>query len=150
MAEPLQIHTQFSSTRMMRSGCNKISERMSRVRSQDTSPEIAVRRCAHRLGYRFRLYVRDLPGKPDLVFPRRRRIIFVNGCFWHRHEGCRRASMPMSNVAFWEKRFAINVARDQRVQGQLAQRGWSVLVVWECQTRSREQLTAVIDGFLST
>jgi DNA mismatch endonuclease, patch repair protein len=127
----------------------KISARMSRVRTRDTPPEMAVRRCAHRLGYRFRLHARDLPGKPDLVFPSQRRVIFVNGCFWHRHRGCRRASMPVSNVSFWEKRFATNVARDQRVQAELAERGWSVLVIWECQTRAADQLITIIDGFLS-
>lgn len=125
------------------------SERMSRVRSRDTTPEVAVRRCAHRLGYRFRLHVKNLPGKPDLVFASRRRAIFVNGCFWHRHVGCRRASMPVSNVPFWEKRFAVNVARDQRVQAELEAGGWSVLVIWECQSRSNDQLTAILQNFLA-
>jgi DNA mismatch endonuclease (patch repair protein) len=134
---------------MQAMGAHRHSERMSRVRSRDTTPEVAVRRRAHRLGYRFRLHTKNLPGKPDLVFASGRRVIFVNGRFWHRHPGCRRASMPASNISFWENRFAVNMARDRRVLAELEAGGWSVLVIWECQTRSDEQLDAILQDFLA-
>ena len=110
------------------------SRMMSRIRGTDTKPEMAVRRLAHRMGYRFRLHRRDLVGNPDLVFPGRRKVIFVHGCFWHRHSGCRRAYSPKSNVGFWNEKFASNVARDAAALAQLQAEGWQPLVIWECET----------------
>jgi DNA mismatch endonuclease (patch repair protein) len=113
---------------------------MSRVRSRDTGPELAVRRAARRLGYRYRLHRRDLPGTPDLIFPRLRKALFVHGCFWHRHEGCRLAYEPKSNGEFWRRKFAGNVARDARKTDELRDRGWDVLTVWECEVHKTAEL----------
>ncbi len=110
------------------------SENMSRIRGRDTVPELAIRRIAHGLGLRFRLYRKDLPGRPDLVFPKHRLAVFVHGCFWHRHRGCRYAYTPKSRVAFWTNKFAGNVVRDQRNEESLRNLGWQVLVIWECET----------------
>ena len=111
------------------------SEMMSRIRGKDTVPELIVRRVAHRMGLRFRLHRRDLPGRPDLVFPRHLLAVFVHGCFWHRHGRCRYAYTPKSRIAFWTKKFADNVARDRRNEDALRDLGWRVLVIWECETR---------------
>ena len=111
------------------------SELMSRIRGRDTAPELAVRRIAHRMGLRFRLHRNDLPGRPDLVFPKHRLAVFVHGCFWHRHEGCRHASTPKSRIAFWTEKFAANVVRDARQEAALRALGWRVLVVWQCESR---------------
>lgn len=108
---------------------------MRAVRSEGTAPELAVRKMVHRLGARFRLYRKDLPGTPDLVFPSRRLCIFVNGCFWHRHEGCRLATTPLSNVTFWQEKFARNVKRDVEKAEQLRRAGWRVETIWQCETR---------------
>src|ERR1700737_3932573 len=110
------------------------SEMMGGIRGTGTKPELIVRSTAHRLGYRFRLHVRSLPGSPDLVFPRRNLAIFVHGCFWHRHKGCAYAYSPKSNVGFWKAKFKGNVARDRRVRRELASMGWRVAVIWECET----------------
>ena len=110
---------------------------MAGIRGKDTAPELAVRRFLHRAGLRFRLHAR-LPGKPDLVFPRYRVALFVHGCFWHRHPGCRYTTTPASNAAFWQQKFAENVSRDARVQRQLETLGWQVHVVWACQLSERE------------
>jgi DNA mismatch endonuclease (patch repair protein) len=109
------------------------SANMRAVRGKDTAPEILVRKAAHRLGLRFRLHRKDLPGCPDLVFPKWRTALFVNGCFWHGHEDCRRAQLPSSNVEFWRRKLAANVARDSRNHERLDQLGWSVEVIWQCQ-----------------
>ena len=109
---------------------------MSRIRGRDTGPELVVRRTAHKLGFRFRLYRKDLPGTPDLVFPKHRLAVFVHGCYWHRHSGCRFAYSPKSRVEFWTKKFKQNVARDSRNQTALRDLGWRVLVIWECETRN--------------
>ena len=111
------------------------SELMAGVRGRDTAPELAVRRIAHRMGLRFRLHRNDLPGRPDLVFPKHRLAVFVHGCFWHRHEGCRYASTPKSRAAFWTEKFAANVERDARQEAALRTLGWRVLVIWQCETR---------------
>ncbi len=124
------------------------SRLMSRVRGKDTKPEMVVRRLAHSLGYRFRLHRKELPGRPDLVFPGRRAVVFVHGCFWHRHEGCRLASTPKSNEAFWEAKFGRNVERDRAAVEKLEADGWRVLTVWECETRDREGMAAQLRGFL--
>ncbi|MDD9980680.1 MAG: DNA mismatch endonuclease Vsr [Gammaproteobacteria bacterium] len=111
------------------------SEMMARIRNRDTTPELAVRRIAHRMGLRFRLHRKDLPGRPDLVFPKHRLTVFVHGCFWHRHEGCRHASTPKSRIAFWTEKFAANVERDARQEAALRTLGWRVLVIWQRETR---------------
>ena len=111
------------------------SRLMSRIRGSGTRPEMVVRRYLHRLGYRYRLHASDLPGRPDLVFRSRRIAIFVHGCYWHRHDGCALSYFPKSRVAFWDKKFAENVARDARAVSELEEAGWTVITVWECQTR---------------
>ena len=110
------------------------SELMSRIRGRDTAPEITVRRIAHGLGFRFRLHRKDLPGRPDLVFPKHRAVIFVHGCFWHRHGGCRYAYTPKTRVRFWTEKFRRNVVRDRQQEAALRGLGWRVLVIWECET----------------
>lgn len=109
------------------------SENMSRVRGADTRPEWILRCALHRLGFRYRLGNRKLPGRPDLVFPKYRAVVFVHGCYWHRHPGCKNASTPKSNTAFWRAKFAENVARDRRNEQALAEQGWRVMAVWECE-----------------
>lgn len=109
------------------------SKTMSRVRGTDTKPEWILRCGLHRLGFRYRLGNRKLPGRPDLVFPKYGAAVFVHGCYWHRHPGCKDATMPKSNVSFWAKKFAENTARDRKVERELKARGWRVLVVWECE-----------------
>lgn len=121
---------------------------MSRVRGRDTSPEMAVRRAVFAAGYRFRLHVRELPGCPDLVFAGRRKVILVHGCFWHRHTCRRGRSLPTSHVAFWRRKLEGNRTRDSRTRRELRRLGWRVLVVWECQTRDLEKLTARLRRFL--
>jgi DNA mismatch endonuclease, patch repair protein len=113
---------------------------MSHIRGRDTAPERTVRSVLHGLGFRFRLYRADLPGTPDLVLARHRTVVFVHGCFWHRHSRCRYAYHPKSNRAFWSDKFSANVQRDLRNQRRLRELGWRVLVVWECQAASRPAL----------
>lgn len=113
------------------------SRRMARIRSENTSPELALRRELHRMGLRFTLRNSKLPGKPDLLFPRHRTAVFVHGCFWHRHPGCAIATTPKSNTAFWQDKFDRNVARDSRVSAELEHLGWRVIVAWECGLKSR-------------
>lgn len=108
------------------------SRMMSGIRGKNTRPELAVRSFLHRAGLRFRLHAK-LPGKPDLVFPKYRTVVFVHGCFWHRHEGCRYATTPANNPQFWRDKFTANVRRDTRVMQQLQELGWRVLVIWGCQ-----------------
>lgn len=108
------------------------SRMMSGIRGKNTKPELIVRSALHRVGLRFRLHAK-LPGKPDLVFPKYRTVLFVHGCFWHRHENCRYATTPASNVDFWKEKFAANVRNDAKVKRQLEELGWRVLIVWECQ-----------------
>jgi len=109
------------------------SKLMSKVRSRDTKPEWILRCGLHRLGFRYRLRNSHLPGSPDIVFPKFHAAVFVHGCYWHRHPGCKDASTPKSNSDFWEKKFDENVARDRRTMGQLENLGWRILVVWECE-----------------
>lgn len=111
---------------------------MSAVKSKDTKPEILVRKGLHAAGYRFRLHVKDLPGNPDIVLPKYKIVIFVNGCFWHRHHGCKYASTPASNADFWKAKFEANIARDKRNYTQLEKLGWKVIVIWECEIRQGE------------
>ena len=108
---------------------------MSRIHSQDTKPEMIVRSFLHKHGFRFNLHAKNLPGHPDIVLPRYRTIIEVRGCFWHRHPGCKDATMPTSNVAFWKTKFEHNVARDNKNAATLRKLGWKLIVVWECQVK---------------
>lgn len=113
---------------------------MSRIRGKDTKPEMRVRSLLHRMGFRFRLHRKDLPGKPDIVLPAYETVVFVHGCFWHRHPGCRFAYTPKSRVDFWQTKFRRNVERHQEVTAELEELGWRVVVIWECETASEEQL----------
>jgi DNA mismatch endonuclease (patch repair protein) len=113
---------------------------MSRIRSRDTGPELLVRSALHRAGYRFRLHSKVLPGRPDIVLPKYHTVVFVHGCFWHRHKGCRFAYTPKSRVAFWNEKFRSNIERDRRNSKALRKLGWRVLTVWECQATSPERL----------
>lgn len=124
------------------------SERMSRIRGKDTTPELIVRKLAHEMGYRFRLHRRDLPGSPDLVFPRYKKVIWVHGCFWHRHEGCRKTTMPATNIPFWEEKFAATQKRDDQNFHRIRDQGWEALIIWECQTKDVENLTKQLQVFL--
>jgi len=114
------------------------SRMMSGIRGRDTKPEIIVRKYLHAAGLRFRLAPKNLPGKPDIVLPKYRTVVFVHGCFWHRHEGCKYAATPKANPDFWQKKFGENTARDQRVQALLQEYGWHVIVVWECALTARD------------
>lgn len=120
---------------------------MAAVPQRDSKPEMVVRRAVHRMGYRFRLHVRDMPGTPDLVFPRLGKVIFVHGCFWHRHR-CKRATTPATRKEFWLEKFEQNIARDRRNNRRLRQDAWDVLVVWECWTRRPEWLQERLLTFL--
>jgi DNA mismatch endonuclease (patch repair protein) len=115
---------------------------MSRIRGKDTRPEIIVRSLLHRLGYRFRLNRKDIPGKPDIVLPKHQTAIYVHGCYWHRHQGCHLAYTPKSNLDFWGKKFARNVERDLEVRESLKGTGWKQLVIWECETRNEIELAS--------
>lgn len=126
------------------------SRNMSRIKGRDTKPELVVRRTAHKLGFRFRLYRKDLPGTPDLIFPKHRLAVFVHGCYWHRHNGCRFAYSPKSRVEFWTKKFKQNVERDGRNQTALRDLGWRVLVIWECETRDYRIIEERLRGCLCT
>ncbi|WP_375292549.1 very short patch repair endonuclease [Sphingomonas melonis] len=126
------------------------SERMSRVRAKDTKPEMIVRRMVHGMGYRYRLHDRRLPGSPDLVFRSRRKVIFVHGCFWHRHPdpSCKLARMPKSRQDFWGPKLEGNRERDERNREELDSEGWRQMVVWECECRHKEQLRNKLREFL--
>lgn len=115
---------------------------MRAVGRENTKPEMVVRRILHGLGLRFRLHRRDLPGTPDLVLPKYRTAIFVHGCFWHRHRGCSKATTPKTRVDFWKTKFEQNVRRDRKNEDVLVEGGWSVLTIWECETRKPEELKA--------
>jgi DNA mismatch endonuclease, patch repair protein len=126
------------------------SKNMAAVRSRDTTPELAVRKIAHGLGYRYRLNVAELPGTPDLVFPRLRKVIFVHGCFWHRHHKCRYASMPQTRVEFWQKKFDANMERDRFAQLELRKLGWDVMVIWQCGLRNSGTIAERLARFLAS
>jgi DNA mismatch endonuclease, patch repair protein len=125
------------------------SHLMKAIRRQNTDPEIITRRILYAAGFRYRLHCKKLPGTPDIVFPRRRKIIFVNGCFWHRHANCRKASMPKTNIEFWAAKFRENVSRDRSKNAQLRRAGYKVLVVWECETKLPIKLRDRLCRFLS-
>lgn len=121
---------------------------MSRIRGKDTKPELYVRRMVHAEGYRYRLHRKSLPGSPDLVFPGRKKVIFVHGCFWHQH-GCKMSKMPKTRPEYWFEKLERNRMRDEKNRLELEDLGWQVLIVWECETKRYEQLKSVILGFLA-
>lgn len=125
------------------------SEIMRSVRRKDTGPELVVRRLLHHLGLRFRLHRKDLPGTPDVVLPRHRTVLFVHGCYWHRHPGCPLSTDPNTNKAFWVAKFAANAERDARKTKELEALGWRVLVVWSCETRDLDRLAAKLESEFS-
>jgi DNA mismatch endonuclease (patch repair protein) len=124
------------------------SVRMALVRCKDTKPEVAVRCLVHSLGYRYRLHLGKLPGRPDMVFPSRRKIIFVHGCFWHRHKGCPNTRLPKSRLSFWKPKLEANHARDKKIRFKLRKLGWKVLVVWECEIKNFTRLTKKVIRFM--
>lgn len=126
------------------------SKIMRAVRRTDTAPELVVRKLVHALGFRFRLQRRDLPGTPDLVLPRLNTVIFVHGCFWHRHALCAKATMPKTRVEFWRAKFDANTSRDLRKNRQLNTAGWRVIVIWECETSDSTKLSRKLKSLLSS
>ncbi|WP_370036184.1 very short patch repair endonuclease [Sinorhizobium fredii] len=116
---------------------------MAGIRGRDTEPEMALRKALHALGLRFRLHARLLPGRPDLVFPKYRAVVFVHGCFWHRHQGCRYTTTPATRPEFWLAKFAANVKRDASVREALAASGWRIATVWECSLKPRDRVPSV-------
>jgi DNA mismatch endonuclease (patch repair protein) len=121
---------------------------MSRVKGRDTKPEILVRSFVHRMGFRFRVQRRDLPGNPDIVLPRHGKVILVHGCFWHGHKRCPRSKRPTTNKGFWNKKLDRNIERDKQFRRMLRSMGWKVLVVWQCETRKPEKLLGKLERFL--
>jgi DNA mismatch endonuclease (patch repair protein) len=126
----------------------KRREIMSHIGGKDTAPELRVRRLLHALGFRFRLHRSDLPGKPDIVLPRHRKIILIHGCFWHGHPGCHRAALPTTNAAFWQAKIGKNTERDRVALEGLRGLGWDVLVLWQCELGDLAQLTDRLHAFL--
>ena len=131
---------------------HKVSEQRSRnmsaIKSKNTKPEIKVRKVLHSMGYRFRLHSKDLPGSPDIVLPKYKTVIFVHGCFWHRHENCKYASIPKTRQEFWNKKFEENIKRDSEIQDKIKNLNWRSVVIWECETKNIENLRdKIIDVF---
>jgi len=122
---------------------------MSRIKSGNTKPEIVVRSLLHNMGYRFRLHRKDLPGKPDIVLPRYNSVIFVHGCFWHRHKGCKNATSPKTKKIFWREKFIANVERDRKVQKELKSLGWSIQIIWECELSDPEEVRKSLKSHLN-
>jgi len=125
------------------------SKNMAAVKGKNTAPEIRVRQMLHKMGFRFRLHRKDLPGKPDLVLPKYRLCIFVHGCFWHQHPGCKRATIPESNQEFWLTKFQGTLKRDKQAEKELRQQGWRVCIIWECETKKEESLDRVIHRYMN-
>jgi DNA mismatch endonuclease, patch repair protein len=121
---------------------------MARVQGYNTRPEVKIRSILHRMGYRFRLHRKDLPGRPDIVLPRYRTVVFVHGCFWHQHPGCPRAARPTTNTEFWNKKLDGNVQRDQRFLLELESLGWRALVIWGCQIKDEPTLQQLLAEFI--
>jgi DNA mismatch endonuclease (patch repair protein) len=123
---------------------------MSGIKAKDTQPEMLVRRYLHGMGFRYQLHNSKLPGRPDIVLPKYKTIIFVHGCFWHRHSGCTLAYNPKSNIEAWQKKFKGNIARDKKNLAELADLGWRVIIIWECNLRKNksESLTALSNAIL--
>lgn len=126
------------------------SYNMSQIRSRNTKPEMLIRSLVHRMGYRFRLHRRDLPGCPDMVLPKHHKIIFVHGCFWHMHNCLYGRVTPKTNAKFWQSKREGNVARDKRNLGRLRRAGWKVLTIWECETHNQEKLPKKLERFLTS
>jgi DNA mismatch endonuclease (patch repair protein) len=126
----------------------KRSQIMSRVRGKDTKPEFIVRSLLHKMGYRYRLYRKDLPGKPDIVLPKHKKVIFVHGCFWHGHEVCSRSKRPTTNQEFWREKLDKNIERDKEVVNALYHSGWDVLTVWSCEVKNMTTLKNKLLSFL--
>jgi len=122
----------------------KRSWNMSRIRSKNTEPELIVRSLLHKMGYRFRMHRKDLPGNPDIVLPKYKTVIFVHGCFWHRHKGCKRCSTPSTNKDYWQAKFDRNIQNDVKNKDALKKIGWKVLAIWECETTNTEMLKIII------
>jgi len=125
----------------------KRSEVMSRIKGRNTQPERIVRSLLHRMGYRFRLHRKDLPGKPDIVLPRHKTVIFVHGCFWHQHEGCRFAYTPKTRTDFWQNKFRATMQRDAEVSQNLVSLGWKVMTIWECELADQLELSKKLKQF---
>lgn len=125
------------------------SIQMSLVRSKDTKPEKLVRKIVFSLGYRYRLHSKDLPGKPDLVFAKKRKVIFVHGCFWHRHANCKLATTPATRQDYWLPKFQRTIGRDLETQKALREQGWEFLIIWECELKKPDELLRTIQSFLS-
>lgn len=123
---------------------------MSRVGGKDTKPELAVRSIIHRMGYRFRLHGSDLPGRPDVILPRHRKVVFIHGCFWHGHKRCPRAARPSSNRVFWDRKLDSNTLRDAGNLRRLRSLGWKPLVVWQCEMQNPSKLVVKLQRFLSS
>ncbi|WP_085316690.1 very short patch repair endonuclease [Derxia lacustris] len=121
---------------------------MAAVHPQNSGPELAVRKRLHALGYRYRLHAAKLPGRPDIVFPGRKKVVFVHGCFWHRHENCRFATMPKTRTQFWRDKFARNLARDERDIADLEAAGWKCHIVWQCELKDIERAIGDVVRFL--
>lgn len=128
---------------------SKRKEMMSSVKQRHTKPEITVRKLLHRLGYRFRLHSKKLPGTPDIVLPKYKSVIFVHGCFWHQHKGCRKSRRPTSNVEFWNEKLDKNIERDNRKESELKNAGWKVLTVWDCEIKDEDLLIEKVKNFLT-
>jgi DNA mismatch endonuclease, patch repair protein len=148
LAESLVFDDRWKQRRMDRFSPAKRSEIMSRVRSKDTRAETIVRSFLHRLGYRFRLHSKDLPGRPDIVLPRHRAIIFVHGCFWHQHHGCPKATLPESNRERWDSKLNRNVERDKANEDALRNAGWNVAVIWECELKNVDTIVGSLSHAL--
>ena len=127
---------------------DKRSSIMANVKGRNTKPELVVRSTIHRMGFRYRLHVADLPGKPDIVLPRHKKVIFVNGCFWHGHKDCPRAKRPTTNTSSWNAKLDENVLRDKRNIRKLKKRGWQTLTIWECEIRDRDKIYHKLSSFL--
>ncbi|HEY3277413.1 MAG TPA: very short patch repair endonuclease [Syntrophorhabdaceae bacterium] len=123
---------------------DKRSSNMAAVRGKNTSPELTVRRLLHAMGYRFRLHAKKLPGKPDIVLAKYKICIFVHGCFWHQHAGCKRATVPGTHKKFWEDKFRQNIERDAKIQKELENSGWHIIIIWECETKTPTKLCHVL------
>ena len=136
------------SSEVMHKVSEQRSRNMSAIKSKNTKPEIAVRKLLHSMGYRFRLHRKDLPGSPDIVLPKYKTVIFVHGCFWHRHENCKYASTPKTRKEFWNKKFNDNILRDKKNLEILSSLGWKIIIIWECETKNIENLRdKIIDVF---
>src|SRR5690606_8745927 len=129
---------------------DKRSGIMRRIRSRDTKPEMVVRRVVHSMGYRYRLHVKDLPGRPDLAFPSKKKVIFVHGCFWHQHRGCSKARRPASKQDFWDSKLDANLLRDAQNQLSLKKMGWGFLIIWECELRDMNRLRDILKMFVDS